>query len=284
MKTFFKSPWHWLAVVAVAQGPLVADPIVVTSFDVFKLQSYEQTSSAQPVSASNYYFNARIFLSSPISNPATAHFTSPADPLGHDLANGGGILQYPVGFGNLADLDTAFGAGNYNFSLQASELGVTTQTGTLHMPANAYATTVPYFTNFTSLQNLNASQDAVFNWNGFSTNSSAAESDIFLFISNTTQNINVANVFFSGASTTSYTLGSSALVAGDSYSAALYFSSRNPAPGAWNGGAADGLVAFDQVTVMSFTAIPEPAATALVVGGFFGLVFVGRLACRRRSD
>ena len=271
-----------LAALAVAQVPLVADPITVTSFDLFTLQFYTQTSSAPPASPDSYQFNARIFVSSSISG-ATSSLTAPST-VNYGLGTSGTVFQQSESFPSDAAMDAVYGPGAYNFSLQSNNLSVTsTQTGTLTNPASFYSVSTPYFTNFASMQSLNASQNFALNWNAFATNPSAALSQTFLVIYDHTQSLFVVDQFFPDAVTSTYNLIAGTLIAGHSYTASIYFSSRTAYPGAWSEGA-NGLVAFDRATSASFTAIPEPAATTLLAGGVLALVALGRrrAALRRR--
>jgi hypothetical protein len=263
-----------LAVVALGSTSVHAQ--AVTSFDVFQTQFYSQTTTAQPTTPGSYAFNARIFVSGTVSSP-TATLSWPTAQSG-GMTQSGNVFQRGQGFGSASAMDTAFPTGNYDFSLSSASLSPTTQTGTLVMPASFYALSVPYFTNFTTLQALTAADTATFSWNSFSTNSSAQLSQIFLVIKDTTTNTQVLNQFISNAATTSYSLTSGALVAGDHYTATLYFSSRDAYPSAWSGGAG-GLVAFDLATSMNFTvsAIPEPATGAMWAGvGALGWVIAKR--------
>jgi hypothetical protein len=199
----------------------------------------------------------------------------------------GNVFQGGQSFGSTAAMDTAFPKGSYDYSLSSASLSPTTQTGTLTLPSSFYALSVPFFTNYTSLQNLNPANVATFNWNSFATNSLAQFSQIFLVIRDTTANSTIVNEFFSDSATSSYNLTSGATVAGHNYVATLYFSSRNSSAAAWSAGA-NGLVAFDLATNMSFTAsaIPEPAATAAILAGMSAVAWgiSRRRSVGRRSD
>jgi hypothetical protein len=285
----FQRPWlsglgrdtTLVALLAIGLGRLAADDsAAVTSFDVFKLQFYSQTSTAQPTSPISFQFNARIFVSSSLCE-ATSNLSTPSSGC-YDLGSSGTVFQNPVSFGSAAEMDAQFDTGCYQFSLQSADLGGgSTQTGTLTMPASFYSCSVPYFTNYTSLQSIDPNQNTTLAWNTFTTNPSAPLSQIFLVIRDTTRSNVVVDQFFESSSTTSFNVLSGTLVAGDSYSATLYFSSRSSFPGAWNDGAADGLVAFDQATIMSFTAIPEPSAYVAIMSV---TVLGGALLLRRRAS
>jgi hypothetical protein len=269
-------------------GRLIADDSssAVTSFDVFKLQFYTQMSCAQPTNPSDFVYSSRIFVNAPPSDP-TATLDWPVDPEGRQSANmelSGNIFQYVGHFSSACALNAAFPQGDYNFSLSSSSLSPTNQFGTLNLPSSFYSCSVPYFTNYSSLQNLDPSQNATFTWNSFTTNSSADLSQIFLVVRDNTLGMNVINRFISESGTTSSDITGGTLVGGHDYSATIYFSSRDTfsESEAWNDGLAGGLVAFDRATTMNFTAIPEPSTSALIAGGVFGLVAVGRRVGGRR--
>ncbi len=245
----------------------------VTNYDLFNSAFYQQTSAAQPAAPANFLFDSRIFLDAPISG-ATSNLHAP-DNQNYSMGTSGTVFDHSQSFADQASLSATYPAGTYTFSLQANQISPNSQTGTVTLPATPfYSQSVPFFTNFSSLQMINPNQATTFSWNSFVTNPAAPLSQIFFSVFDNTTNMLVVNQFFADPTTTSFIVPAGTFTLGDSYRASVFFSSRDPNTGSGFNGI-NGLVGFDRATDMNFTpvaAVPEAGSSALfLTAGIFAL-------------
>jgi hypothetical protein len=266
-------------------GAKLAQAATVTNYDLFNSAFYSQTTAAQPAAPADFLFDSRIFLDAPISG-ATSNLHAPNN-VDYSMGTSGTIFDHSQSFADQATLSATYPSGTYTFSLQSNQISPNSQSGTVNLSATPfYSQSVPFFTNFTSLQMIDPNQATAFNWNTFVTNPSAPLSQIFFSIFDNTTNMLVVNQFFADPTTTSFVVPAGTLTAGDNYRASLFFSSRDPNTGSGFNGI-NGLVGFDRATDMAFTplaAVPEAGSSAFfLTTGLFALgVFRYRAEAKRR--
>jgi len=257
---------------------------VVESYNVFYSRYYAQTSTASPASPYVHAFSARVFLEPGLDLiGASGQVTTPLSGI-YSLVpgGGGGTLGHALTYAQESNMFATFPGGVYAFEVTSPALDPTQQSGSLTVTSSPFFPfSIPHFTNYGAMQGLDAAQAFRFEWNSFSTNPSAQASDIFLVIANQGGQV-VLDQFIDDAAAPGFEVVAGALEAGSTYTATLYFSSREYLDGAGFGGAtptAYSLVSFDHATVAVFTtAVPEPAM-AWMLGA--GLALVPLLARRR---
>ena len=243
------------ALIVLLSSSATVSAAVVTGYDAFKLQFFDQVGAATPITPTNYTFAARIFVDTPLSVAAstlTTPFTGPVS-----MGTSGTVFLYRQDFASLTDLDSTFQEGdNFSYFLASAELAVTPWAGSLTLPLAAfYANSVPHFLNYSATQAINASASFTFSWDSFVTNPLAPVSNVFLVIRDAGQNI-ILNQFNPDPTITSFTMAAGALAAGQTYSANLYFSSREPTAGSGDGGRS-GLASYDYATNLQIRTLPD---------------------------
>ncbi|MGJ5815797.1 PEP-CTERM sorting domain-containing protein [Paludibaculum fermentans] len=261
----------------------------VSFIDLFGTQVFTQTSDGSAAATGAFlgthvYFQAGDFTSAtftppggiatnmPVSSSTTFYFgsTSFADLAAMDAAYAPGVYAY----------DSAGPGGNPN---APSNVTVT-------RPANAYGTSTPYLTNFSSLANMNPALGLLVNWDAFTgglnpTNDPKvpdAYSYVFFTITRDSDNAIVYDAGFLPGATASTFLAANTLAGNTAYTFNLVFSNRMI--GTTTSGTTDfpPTYGFDLRTLGSFTtgpmtATPEPASMGMVLSG---LVLI---ALRRRK-
>ncbi len=276
-----------VSLVALATAGLVpAAQAGIQFFDAFRTGDFQQTTANPgfaPGDAAFWFFNARIFQGAAGEvGSASVTYPGPGSPM--TLSPNGNVFSGGGTFGTLADLDTAFPGGNYDYSIGGGTLG--SDTASLSLPAaHLYAQSIPAFANFNAIQSaLNPSQPFTFQWNSLVANPTADQSLVFFTLRDTAS---FATVLDSGglpATTMSYSIPAASLVPGHEYTADIYFSSRDLSGGGFANtsdpaGGISGLVGDDYVTEVTFTTVPEPAAGGVAAAGLlagFGLWRRGR--------
>lgn len=160
--------------------PCDPDPLPDTwgNYTLFKISTYDQTSSADPTPNSDGLpFLFSTFVSSPTLGPVVtaASITRPNGT--QTNLSSFGVFQFSQSFNTQAALDAAYPAGNY--SLRFSQTGLPERVISINVPAEVPP--IPKISNFASTQAWNAAQDFTLQWNVFT---GAADQDyLSLFLS-----------------------------------------------------------------------------------------------------
>ncbi len=256
----------------------------VTFYDIFKNDSYSQTSNAQPSLANGFFATA------------TLSYSTAGDVVNASVVNGGTTspliltsspgnnFNYAATFASQAAMDAAFPLGNpYTFQISGGTLG--TQSASLNTPATALNSVIPFLTgsSYTQLQGLNPATPDTIGINGFAPVTGTTESFAFFTITRQSDNAIVFQQGFLSPSTTSVFVAANTLAPGTAYNIDLDYSSRITTPNA-GFGTGTSLIGFEQRTEIGFTtgsAAPEPSSVALSGLGLASAVLVFR---RRRSN
>lgn len=270
-----------ITILAVTQCPMARADI--TSFNVFKDASYQQTSDAQPTSPIGYFFSSAVVYNTAgdVGSVSTT-YSGPNSPLGY-TSEPGNMFLYQTGFLSKSDLDTQYPFGGpYTFNISGGTLG--SQSAVLNTPSTELYPSTPYLTgnSYSQLQGLNASQADTITVNGFTPPAGADASYVFITISQTSTNATVYSQTYLSPSTSSFTFAANTFAAGTTYNIDLDYTSRIDTQNAGFGNAL-GVVGFDQRTEISFTtaSVPEPSSLALIS---IGLASACMLLRRRRSQ
>jgi hypothetical protein len=240
----------------------------ITFYNVFKDQSYVQTSDAQPTTPTGFQGTVNVDASSPSDlTGATVTSSSPLSPM--TLTGSNGDYAYPVVFATKAAMDAAFPNGTtYTFTINGGTFGG--QTGTLSTPAtDQYAAAVPYFTNntYTTLQGVNAASTINLTFNPYT--SSLNTPLTFIGITNVSTDQLVASV--SGPNTlSSATFVANTLAPGTTYDLDIVYSNREVTAGPPGFGTSSAFYSYDLRTDLIFTtatSVPEPSTLILGVVG-----------------
>lgn len=271
--------------IAIAMGgwAFAASGQGVTYYDLYKTADYTQNSAGQPSTPDYYYFSAPIYgngitnasLTDPVFN------TYPLTEVGPTASGTEWLYQDTTQFADQASLDAAYPDGSYGY-----QVDTTSGSGSvsLTLSGDYYSTSVPYFTGntYSELQNADPNTTYTLTWNQINLSSGANLDDVFLTLYDYTAGTAVSFGGDMGNSTLSYDLPAGTLQAGDTYALSLYFSERQqniPAnSGIFTG--ATSIAAYDDLTSVTFTAVPEPGSLALLTAGGALLLF-GRRSWRR---
>ena len=264
--------WHrrrhslaFILALAAAQGgsAVRAD---ITFFDVFKVTTYNQTSISAPASVNGYFGALNVSTNNAADlTGATVAATSPSSPF--TLTGSGLNYSYGTpGFTSKTAFDLTLPNGTaYKFSLTGGNFNG--QSATINTPANdAYASTVPYFTNstFTTLQGFNANQAITLTFNPFTAAAGVNAPLTFIGINRVSDG---ASVFGTSGDNTlsSANIAANTLQAATKYDLSIVYSDRISTPNAGFGNAT-GFVGYDVRTDLIFTtaaAVPEPSILTL---------------------
>lgn len=185
-----------------------------------KIQNYQQTSSAAPIlnATEPFQFGSLVGMGTATINGATLTFSGSASPRVY-MPVGNGSFAILDTFATQAQLDAAYGSGNYNLSVDTSA-GVFSRTMPLFFQFFTYPT-IPRLTVAESdWQNgvlvIDSTQDYTFTWAPFS---GAQANDLIQFV---IRNSGVNPNPFPGTQT-SYVLPAGSLQPNTEYSADLAF-------------------------------------------------------------
>jgi hypothetical protein len=243
-------------------------------FDAFRTGDFQQTTASPgfaPGDAAFWFFTARV-VQTTAGDIGTASVTYPGPGSPMALSANGNVFTAGGSFGTLADLDTAFPGGAYDYSIAGGTLG--SDTASLTIPTtHLYAQSIPAYANFDAIQTaFDPSKPFTFQWNSLVANAAAGESLVFFSLRDDASS---ATVLASGAlpgTTTSFGIPAASLVPGHAYTADVYFSSRDLNGGGFVNtseplGGVSGLVGDDYVTEVRFTTVPEPVAGGVAAAG-----------------
>ena len=133
------------------------------NYSITKNYTYDQTSAADPVPASQSPFLFGAFVQSPSGGPdVTAGSVTLPDSTSLDLDGFGSTFFYATNPPTENALDTAFPAGAY--TLRFMQTGQSERVINMTMAGNP---PVPKIANFVAAQAVNAAQDFTLNWNAF---------------------------------------------------------------------------------------------------------------------
>ncbi len=147
-------------------------PPDVVAYYVTKAQEFVQTSAGMPVMNSDTPFIFAAFVVERETGAATldsATITVPSNTavVGPQSLQSDGVddWDYFREFDTKTQLDTAFKAGKYTFTIGTVSQGVRSPAVTL--PSDAYPTVTPQITNWPDAQLIDTSSDFILNWNAF---------------------------------------------------------------------------------------------------------------------
>ncbi len=212
----------WIVVLMPAAAtPARADLI---DFQILRGLTYSQTSNAQPTTEVSASFSVEssstaagdftaMTMSAPSGGPYTLTHISPTSQ----------FWQYAdFNISSRAAMDAKYPLGSYKLSATGGTSGPKSSTIAFTQPQ--YPTTVPFVTNFTSLQGVDTTKAFTVNWNTFLTGSFAGASPYIAFalrqVGSPNAPVNVAGL---PLTTTSYALASNTLLANTKYSVELDF-------------------------------------------------------------
>ena len=216
---------------------------------------------------------------------------TPAGGAANALSLNGTVLRYgSATLPTLSAFNTAFPTGIYSYTATDStnaNPNAPQTVGVNYTGVAAFATAVPFVTNYNSLNGLNPLTAFSINWNSFT--GALANSFVFLTITNHATSAVVANQGFLPSNTTSYAVAGGTFQANTVYDFTLVFSNRQT--GAYSSGSATfaPTLGFDFDTNGSFTtgasaATPEPSTLVAVASGLAFLLARRRRVVRSRQN
>jgi hypothetical protein len=271
-----------LAVSALTTSTASAD---ITFYDVFKAAGYQQTNDSQPSTTVGYFGTVGVDSNNPGDlTGVTVTSSSSLSPMTLSSTNGFNFVGFTPSAATANDLNVylpnndtyTFAITGGNFDGQSASL--------MTPPADAYAATVPYFTNgaYTSLQGVNVGSAINLFWNPYAAPAGITDPLIFVNIRDALTGQSVFD-FVGDNTMTSTTVTADTLLAGTQYDLNIVYSSRIFAQDAGFGNAT-AFVAYDVRTDLLFTTasqVPEPSSCMLLACGA-GLIAVAK--CRRRTQ
>lgn len=256
--------WFIFCLAVAVSRELKAD---VTSYSIFKVASYRQLDSGQPldVDAPNaFYFGAQLFGDTNINEVISDASVTAPDSTFYPMSEKDPGIYYTYNspyFESQADMDAAYPGGAYQF-----EVNDGADFGNLNEPTNAfYSDSIPYFTGgtWTNLQSLDPTQPFTITWNSFNVRPSANAAYIFIRILDT---LNFSYAFtqdFLPSSSTNFTLPAYTLGSGKSYQIQLLFSDRQNSVGSGFLGNVSATAGFDNLTFTSLLTLPPALSISL---------------------
>jgi PEP-CTERM motif len=259
----------------------------VTGYNIFEEDFLTQTGPST-VTSSDWTFTANLTLAN-AGDASTVSLTAPSSTV-YDLSpnpTDATAYQYRQNFGAESDMTASFPTGaTYSFAISGGGLG--SDSGSLTFPPEgtdpgdlSYPSSVPIFTNYAAIQNINASQAFTFTFPGFDALTGVAQtSNLFLDIRDASGAVVFSDDFLP-STTTSVTVGANTFAPGTLYTASLDYSNRQTTDDDGFTASGDGVDPFaglDYNTGLTFTTdfVPEPSSAWLI------LVGVGFLALRRK--
>lgn len=242
--------------------------------------SFVQTSDAAPTTPSGYFFsvgasseNGGIFNSASVAYPGPGSpMDLPATPGTAGTSNANFGFSTPP-YASLSDLHSDFPFGQYTITGDGPSGDAT---AVINYPADYFASTAPYLTNFDQLNGMNPSMALTVNFPAFTPDPNATEGFTFFTVTDGSGNV-VTTDGFLDPSTTSVVIPANALMPNTTYSFELDYSDRVDGEDSVNQQFTE--MGFDLRDDGTFTtgALPAPAAGAQVIGlGLLAVLFSRR--------
>ncbi len=254
----------------------------ITNYNIFGNLEYTQTGNGVPTGTPLAFFSSQIISNN--STDVTAATGSSGTSSTYNFTTTGNTSLYQTGFITQAELNADL-TGKANFNITGGTLAG--QSASVFLPSSPlFSPFVPYLIfGAGSLQGLNTFGNQSIAFNSFVTVAGATEQDIFITITNTSDN-SVAYSTKLARTATSFNLPANTLAANTSYNLEIDFSSRlnGSNSGVFNG--ATLTEGYDTRTEIGFTTgplilVPEPSSLALTTFGAASAALV--LARRRRK-
>ena len=251
------------AVFTAQPEPALADS---ASALIFNNTVFDQTSNSAPVTPAFYFFSiAATFQTAGSYNAATATYPGPGSPQPLALIGPTEFNFSSPAFGSLSTLQTAYPFGTYTVTATG---GQPTSVSSLSYTANFFSTTVPFITNYSSLNGLNPASNFGVDYNSFTPDPNVTNGFTFFTVTNAaTQQV----VFQDGLQSPSSMVAiipANTLSPNTSYNFELDFSNRLVVGSTTQG--------FDMRTDGLFTTGPAVAVPGPIAGaGLPGLILAG---------
>jgi hypothetical protein len=268
-----------LAVVGLFAAAGGAEAQIVNA-DVGVNPTYEQTAGG--VNSTGGFFSARAFEGSPGDySGGTLTFGGAGSPEPLTYVPSDVALEFSDSNASFSALQSLYPTGDYVFDLTAGSQP-DTSIGIDYL-GGAYSN-VPFITNFSALQGLNASQSFTVDLNPYAPGTVATASSIFFSVTNSS-GTEVFGTDGLSDTTTSITIPGGTLAAGGSYTFDLLFDNRIGGSDFINGYPVTQF--YDTHTDGSFStaagAVPEPSTWAMLLIGFAGIGCAGYQSARKRT-
>ncbi len=256
------------AVSAAAQPkPALADSV---SAFIFNNTVFNQTSNSAPASPSFYFFSiGATFQTAGSYNAATATYPGPGSPQTLALIGPTEFNFSSPAFSSLSALQTAYPFGTYTVTATG---GQPTSVSSLTYLANFFSTTIPFITNYNSLNGFNPERSFTVGYNSFTPGPNVTNGFTFFTITNAATHQVVFQDNFQSPSSMAAIIAAHTLSPHTTYDFELDFSNRLVVGSTTQG--------FDMRTDGFFTtgpaAVPGPVAGAglpgllLASGGVLG--------------
>ena len=225
---------------ALASAATLSSAATISYVDLFTTNTYDQTSSAQPTVSAGYFLTAHLYLLNPgdfsAANVTVPGGSQPANGTNNGVApdmvlTNSTTFQYQSPVLTLSALNSEFPTGNYAYTATGSP----NQTVSISWADDPdYSTSVPFVTDYASLQGMNSANDFDLTLNPFTNalpggqcepESGDTCSYVFLSIYNTSGNA-VFSQGYAPNNTTSFDIPGGTLQPGGTYTYSLIFSNQ----------------------------------------------------------
>jgi hypothetical protein len=272
---------------AIGTEPAAADD-PITGY-IFNNTYYNQNSNSAPSAPAGYFFNMGVFFTDPTSyTNGSVTYPGPGTPQTLPAPAGSTQFNYSSStYSTNSALHIDYPFGTYTFTANGGSAG--SATAVVPYAQDYFTSTVPYVTNFSSLNGLNTAANFTVNYNSFVPNSSVpdpsyfADNYTFFTIYDVSTGMPIFSDNFLDPSTTSSTILANTLLPGTDYVYELDFSNRLDGYDSDDGTFTS--QGFDLRTDGSFTtgsATPLPPAWPLMMSGIAGLFIYCRRGMRKK--